>query len=128
MSYLLFIVTLLSFIILNHAYAVINIGCYYFHDSERNTNRHVNTPINLKFEFNEKVNLNISSWQELYSCEGNYTLKETTTGFSASIVNKQYCKIPSPQFFISNNANGYLIKSKSLSNNYSYQLIKCIHE
>lgn len=59
MSYLLFIVTLLSFIILNHAYAAINIGCYYFHDSDKKTNRHVNTPINLKFKFNEKINLTI---------------------------------------------------------------------
>lgn len=128
MSYLLFIVTLLSFIILNNAYATRNIGCYYFHDSERKIHNNINTSLNLKFKFNEKINLTISSWQGLYSCEGDYTLKEITAGFSASIVNELHCKIPSPQFFISNNENGYLIKSESLTNNDSYQLIECIGE
>ncbi|ENR5391636.1 MULTISPECIES: hypothetical protein [Providencia] len=130
MSYLLFISALLSFIILNCAYATKTIGCYYFHDPEKKSNNDVNTLINLKFKFNNEAKLTISSWQELYSCEGNYTLKEIATGFNASIINKQDCKIPPPQFVISKNANRYLIKNESLLINdpSSYQLIECRSE
>lgn len=128
MSYLLFISALFSFIILNCAYATKTIGCYYFHDPERKLNNHVNTLINLKF--NNEAKLTISSWQELYSCEGHYTLKEIATGFNASIFDGQDCKIPPPQFVMSKNANGYLIKNESLliNNASSYQMIECRSE
>ncbi|MCX9094319.1 hypothetical protein OKT76_01035 [Providencia rettgeri] len=134
MSYLIFISALFSFIILNCAYATKTIGCYYLHYSEKKSNNDVNTLINLKFKFKFKFNneakLTISSWQELYACQGNYTLKEIATGFNASIIDEQDCKIPPPQFVISKNANRYLIKNESLLINdpSSYQLIECHSE
>ncbi|MDI7242008.1 hypothetical protein QML58_00805 [Providencia rettgeri] len=132
MSYLLFISALFSFIILNCAYATKTIGCYYLHYSEKKSNNDVNTLINLKFKFkfNNEAKLTISSWQELYSCQGNYTLKEIATGFNASIIDEQDCKIPPPQFVISKNANRYLIKNESLLINDPsfYQLIECHSE
>ncbi|WP_036972939.1 hypothetical protein [Providencia alcalifaciens] len=111
----------------NNAYAsgIETIGCYTYQPAKTRLNHKVNSTLHLTFKFNHELNLPISSWQELYACEGAYMLKETPIDLKASILHAQDCKIPSPQFILRKKINTYLIKSTTLKNSPVFQLVEC---
>ncbi|QXB05364.1 hypothetical protein I6L80_18820 [Providencia rettgeri] len=122
---LMFVFVLLMTVNSTYASEIETVGCYTYQPAKTRLNHKVNSTLHLTFKFNHELDLPISYWQELYACEGEYTLKETTIDLKASILHAQDCKLPSPQFILRKKINTYLIKSTTLKSSAFFQLEEC---